>query len=150
MYTVRSPGGSRMNIRSLRCAILLSVGPCLVAASLPKSSPEEVGLSADRLKRVHALVQRYIDKGEIAGAVSPVGRVTGLGGGGGALGAGDMRSPHAGALTGGPGPGGGWSAATVVLGRLVEVVSGHGCAGFFGGSVLGTVSLCIFSGADFG
>ena len=40
-----------MNIRALRCAILLSVGSCLVAASLPKSSPEEVGLSADRLKR---------------------------------------------------------------------------------------------------
>jgi CubicO group peptidase (beta-lactamase class C family) len=63
-----------IDVRALRCAILLSVGPCLVAASLPKSSPEEVGLSADRLKRVHALVERYIDKGEIAGAVSLVAR----------------------------------------------------------------------------
>src|SRR5260221_2357978 len=76
MYTVRSPGEFEMNIdaRAIRCAILLSVGTCLVAASLPKSSPEEVGLSADRLKRVHALVERYIDKGEVAGAVSLVAR----------------------------------------------------------------------------
>lgn len=34
----------------------------------------DVGLSAERLRRVHALVQRYIDKGEIAGAVSLVAR----------------------------------------------------------------------------
>src|SRR5262249_51217342 len=74
MYTVRSRGGFEMNIRALGYAILLPLGPCLVAASLPKSSPEDVGLSADRLKRVHALVQRYIDKGEIAGAVSLVAR----------------------------------------------------------------------------
>ena len=50
-----------VDVRALRCAILLSAGPCLVAASLPKSSPEEVGLAADRLKRVHTLVERYID-----------------------------------------------------------------------------------------
>src|SRR6266851_2345051 len=76
MYTVRSPEVFAMaiDVRALPCAILLSVAPCLVAASLPKSSPEEVGLSADRLKRVHALVERYIDKGEIAGAVSLVAR----------------------------------------------------------------------------
>src|SRR5205809_8145858 len=70
MYTVRSPGDLEMNthVRPLGGAILLFAVPCLFAASLPKSSPEEVGLSADRLKRVHALVQRYIDKAEIAGA----------------------------------------------------------------------------------
>lgn len=58
----------------LRRAVLLLAAPCLFAASLPKSAPEEVGLSAERLKRVHALVQRYIDQGEIAGAVSLVAR----------------------------------------------------------------------------
>ena len=51
------------HVRPLGGAILLFAVPCLFAASLPKSSPEEVGLSADRLKRVHALVQRYIYKG---------------------------------------------------------------------------------------
>ena len=55
-------------------AIPLLVGSALFSATLPKSPPEEVGLSADRLKRVGALVQRYIEKGEIAGAVSLVAR----------------------------------------------------------------------------
>src|SRR5450631_2195329 len=58
----------------LRRAIVFFAAPCLFAAALPKSTPEEVGLSAERLKRVHALVQRYIDQGEIAGAVSLVAR----------------------------------------------------------------------------
>jgi CubicO group peptidase (beta-lactamase class C family) len=61
-------------IAILRRTVLLWTVPCLLAATLPKSAPEEVGLSADRLKRVHALVQRYIDKGEIAGAISLVAR----------------------------------------------------------------------------
>ena len=53
--------------------LLLSVG-FLFSATLPKSSPEEIGLSAERLQRVHAVLQRYIDQGEIAGAVSLVAR----------------------------------------------------------------------------
>ena len=63
-----------LDVRALCRAILLLAAPCLFAASLPKSNPEDVGLSADRLKRVHLLVQRYIEKGEIAGAVSLVAR----------------------------------------------------------------------------
>lgn len=55
-------------------AALLLIGCAAIAATLPKSAPEEVGLSSARLKRVNALVQRYIDKGEIAGAVSLVAR----------------------------------------------------------------------------
>lgn len=58
----------------LRRGILLLAVPALFAASLPKSTPEELGLLTERLKRVHALVQRYIDQGEIAGAVSLVAR----------------------------------------------------------------------------
>src|SRR5579863_3164661 len=57
-----------------RHAALLLVTSALFAANLPTSNPEDVGLSAERLKRVHALVQRYIDQGEIAGAVSLVAR----------------------------------------------------------------------------
>src|SRR5689334_23260725 len=53
---------------------LLILSAALSAASLPTSTPEEVGLSTERLKRVHALVERYIQKGEIAGAVSLVAR----------------------------------------------------------------------------
>ena len=54
--------------------VVMAVAVSLQAASLPKASPEEVGLSSPRLKRVSALMQRYIDKGEIAGAVSLVAR----------------------------------------------------------------------------
>lgn len=45
------------------------------AAVIPKAAnPEETGMSAARLKRVHAVLQRYIDNGEIAGAISLVAR----------------------------------------------------------------------------
>ena len=47
----------------------------LPGAVIPKAaSPEEAGLSAQRLRRVHDLLQRYIDKGEIAGSVALVAR----------------------------------------------------------------------------
>src|SRR5262245_61513482 len=49
----------------------LTIAP---AATLPKANPEEAGLSSQRLQRVHAVLQRYIDKGEIAGAVALVAR----------------------------------------------------------------------------
>ncbi len=58
----------------LRGAVLALAVSSLFAATLPKSSPEDLGLSTERLKRVHALLQRYIDQGEIAGAVSLVAR----------------------------------------------------------------------------
>jgi len=48
--------------------------PASQAATLPKTRPEEAGLSAERLQRVSSLLKRYIDKGEIAGAVSLVSR----------------------------------------------------------------------------
>lgn len=46
----------------------------LLAAVIPKASPEETGLSAKRLERVRAVLQRYIDRGDLAGAVSLVAR----------------------------------------------------------------------------
>ena len=46
----------------------------LAGATLPKAAPEEVGISAQRLQRVSALAKRYIDQGEIAGAVTLVAR----------------------------------------------------------------------------
>ena len=46
----------------------------LHAASLPRTAPERVGISAERMKRVTVLLDRYIQKGEIAGAVSLVAR----------------------------------------------------------------------------
>ena len=46
----------------------------LAAAGLPAARPEEVGLSAERLKRIHQAIQRHIDAGEISGAVTLVAR----------------------------------------------------------------------------
>jgi CubicO group peptidase (beta-lactamase class C family) len=46
----------------------------LFAATLPKTAPEEAGLSSQRLQRVRAVVQGYIDRGEIVGSVALVAR----------------------------------------------------------------------------
>ena len=62
----------RMTIRRHLLPALLALP--LAAASLPKTSPEEAGISADRLNRVHRLLQRYIDSGDIAGSVALVAR----------------------------------------------------------------------------
>ena len=46
----------------------------VTAAPLPTSRPEDVGLSSERLQRIHTLVQRHIDSGDITGAVMLVAR----------------------------------------------------------------------------
>lgn len=46
----------------------------LAAASVPASKPEEVGLSSERLQRIHETVQRHIDAHDISGAVTVVAR----------------------------------------------------------------------------
>jgi CubicO group peptidase (beta-lactamase class C family) len=46
----------------------------LTAASLPSTKPEDLGLSTERLRQIHAMVQRHIDAGDITGAVVLVAR----------------------------------------------------------------------------
>jgi CubicO group peptidase (beta-lactamase class C family) len=46
----------------------------LGAASVPSGKPEEVGLSSERLHRIHEAVQRHIDAHDISGAVTIVAR----------------------------------------------------------------------------
>ncbi len=46
----------------------------LAAASVPSSKPEEVGLSTERLHRIHETIQRHIDAHDISGAVTLVAR----------------------------------------------------------------------------
>ncbi len=46
----------------------------LAAESLPTAEPEAVGMSAERLARIHDMVQRHMDAGEITGAVTLVAR----------------------------------------------------------------------------
>ena len=68
--------------RSLRFVSTLAVVVALAALSptlavrgaedenLPMASPEEVGMSSERLQRVSALMQRHIDQNLLAGTVS--------------------------------------------------------------------------------
>jgi CubicO group peptidase (beta-lactamase class C family) len=55
-------------------AALLAALSLVPAATLPKSNPEEAGISRDRLRRVHDVLQGYIDRGEVAGTVALVAR----------------------------------------------------------------------------
>ncbi len=44
------------------------------AAEMPTAKPEEVGMSSQRLLRIHQAIQRHIDAGDISGAVTLVAR----------------------------------------------------------------------------
>jgi CubicO group peptidase (beta-lactamase class C family) len=55
-------------------AIVTLTGLTLFAGSIPTAKPEEVGLSSERLKRISEAVQRHIDAGSVAGAVTLVAR----------------------------------------------------------------------------
>jgi CubicO group peptidase (beta-lactamase class C family) len=55
-------------------AIVAFMGLPLVAGTIPVGKPEEVGLSSERLKRIGEAVQRYVDMGNVAGAVTLVAR----------------------------------------------------------------------------
>jgi hypothetical protein len=39
----------------------------LTAGVVPSSRPEDVGLSSERLQRINAVVQRYIESNQISG-----------------------------------------------------------------------------------
>ena len=54
--------------------LLTATALSLTAASLPSSKPEDVGLSTERLQRIHTLVQKHMDLGDITGAVMMVAR----------------------------------------------------------------------------
>ena len=60
---------------------LLVVSVCAAAlpaagdvSSIPIASPADVGLSAERLQRIDAVMQRHVDEGRIAGAIGVVAR----------------------------------------------------------------------------
>jgi CubicO group peptidase (beta-lactamase class C family) len=60
----------------LACAALVGIcaGLSLQAGALTSAKPDEVGLSAERLGRIHEAVQRHIDAGSLSGAVTLVAR----------------------------------------------------------------------------
>jgi CubicO group peptidase (beta-lactamase class C family) len=51
--------------------ILLSSAP-LAAQELPRSAPESVGMASERLDRLTAALERYVEEGRLAGAVTTV------------------------------------------------------------------------------
>ncbi len=54
--------------------LVLGISPLALGGSVPIAKPEEVGLSSERLQRIHELMQRYIDAGNFSGAVTLVAR----------------------------------------------------------------------------
>src|SRR5439155_7924664 len=74
---------SRHRLRPLRfmkhfCALLLlivlSINSAFAASPLPTTSPRRVGLSPERLERMHHAIQTYIEQGKHAGAVCVIAR----------------------------------------------------------------------------
>ena len=62
-----------MRFRAGILFLLVAVLP-VAAATLPDTRPEEVGLSKERLQRIHETIQRHIDSQDISGAVTLVAR----------------------------------------------------------------------------
>jgi len=52
--------------------LLAAIALPLTAATLPDTKPEDVGLSRERLQRIHETVQKHIDSHDISGAVTLV------------------------------------------------------------------------------
>src|SRR5688572_12459929 len=55
-------------------ALALAGAPLSWAQGLPVTTPESVGMSTGRLKRINETMKRYIDDGKIAGVVTLVAR----------------------------------------------------------------------------
>jgi len=55
------------------CSVLL-LAPALRAEMPPAATPESVGLSSERLRRLRTVMQQYVDQGRIAGVVTYVAR----------------------------------------------------------------------------
>ncbi len=62
---------AKLAVALAQCLLLASQAS---AASLTMSRPEEAGLSAERLKRIHSVVQSHIDAKDFPGAVTLVAR----------------------------------------------------------------------------
>ncbi len=54
--------------------LAFSLTSTVFAGTIPTAKPEDVGISSDRLRKIHELMQRNIDDGNFAGAVTLVAR----------------------------------------------------------------------------
>ncbi len=64
----------RRSLLALICLVLLAPFAGALATPLPEATPEEVGLSSQRLERLSAMIQQAVDSGEIPGAVMMIAR----------------------------------------------------------------------------
>jgi CubicO group peptidase (beta-lactamase class C family) len=64
----------RMRLPSLSLLLVLLLAAPLAAQQLPTAPPESVGLSSDRLERLHDAMQRLVDGRQVAGVVTLVAR----------------------------------------------------------------------------
>ena len=65
---------SRIRLVALAVALFLLVPQALLAQGLTVAVPESVGMSSERLERLTAALQAYVDDGRLAGAVAIVAR----------------------------------------------------------------------------
>ena len=65
---------SRIRLVALAVALFLLVPQALLAQGLTVAVPESVGMSSERLERLTAALQGYVDDGRLAGAVAIVAR----------------------------------------------------------------------------
>lgn len=63
-----------MKAAILSLVILGALALTVMTAATPTAKPEEVGLSSERLQRISQTIQRRIDAGQLAGAVTAVAR----------------------------------------------------------------------------
>jgi CubicO group peptidase (beta-lactamase class C family) len=63
-----------MNTRILRPLAIILIAFSLTAASLPADKPEALGLSSERLLRINQMIQGYIERGQLTGAITMVSR----------------------------------------------------------------------------
>ena len=63
------------NLKCVLAAIsLLVMSSGLLAKSLPQTKAERVGMSSERLDRITAMTQKYVDEGKLAGVITLVAR----------------------------------------------------------------------------
>jgi CubicO group peptidase (beta-lactamase class C family) len=60
--------------RTLKTSLLIFLCVPAFAATLPASKPDDVGMSAERLKRIHPMIQSHIDAQDFSGAVTLIAR----------------------------------------------------------------------------
>jgi CubicO group peptidase (beta-lactamase class C family) len=61
-------------MKPLQLIPLLLLATGLSGGGVPAGKPEDVGMSSERLARIHEAIQRHVDAGEISGAVTLVAR----------------------------------------------------------------------------